>query len=180
MKTNCIYKLKRSAHLILLNYILREVSKYKSYQKSPVAFFILHCYPASARIVKALVLLVCGLTSPVGGRKRVGPTLKPLRCRILNSLSDVCCNICLVVGFFLLFICFSWHLKGTWLFRVIIILHMLYRVCLLPDNWRTDVCSLEAWGGGTGGAGDEGDDGVLNCESTADANAVEHCLDIGY
>lgn len=46
--------------------------------------------------------------------------------------------------FFPLFICFSWHLKGTWLFRVIIILHMLYRVCLLPDNWRTDVCSLEA------------------------------------
>jgi len=109
MKTNCATKLKRNTHLIFLNYISREVSKYKSYQKSPVAFFILHCYPASARIVTALVSLGCGLTSPVGGRKRAGPIREPLRCGILNSLSDVCCNICLV-GIFVVVVVYLFQL----------------------------------------------------------------------
>lgn len=146
--------------------------KYKSYQRSPVFSFILCWQPA-------LELLGWGITSSLGRRNhRSHP--KSLHSGIWNSLSDVCRTICLVgiflmsfiffYRFFLMFICFSWHLKGTWLLGVIIILHMLYGVCLLPDNWGTDVCSLEAGGEEREGWEVQGmDDGA------AEAGAAEQC-----
>lgn len=80
------------------------------------------------------------------------------------------CLLYFFYRFFLMFICFSWHLKGTWLLGVIIILHMLYGVCLLPDNWGTDVCSLEAGGEEREGWEVQGmDDGA------AEAGAAEQC-----